>query len=230
MKNAKRVRTNGSAATVKPQSTNQAVSAPSITAAHPKDESEAGRENSSKQGQHRLNAPLSVNLALWADKDISDLEALIYMAEAVCENEAAFFEFARKSDPITGHLVILSVAKGIGYGEGFENWRERIAMAGGKMSFPDLPGLLGRWTVTVREVLFYMTCLLINARELIPKTILPAMKDRKKAVKLAEALALACAQWYRDTEETEGRDEAESLARKMVAEAMIGDVPSKAAA
>ena len=173
-------------------------------------------------GLNRLNSLLSTSLYLWTREDMSDEDALLYMAEAISENEAALLAFVKEMSLYErpDKLVMLSVAKGIA-----ADHLSRVAMRGGVMKFASLPGLLGQWEVKVREVLEYIAWLLVRAREVIEKEIIPGLEDRRAALKLAEALVLAQAELHRscDLDKDEvgcGKD----LARQLLAETMLAGV------
>jgi hypothetical protein len=195
MNTQNRVRAQSSAARVNNQTQNTAAAtAPaSIEAA----ELSGAREEAMKQNVARwrnaTNMPLSPNLYLWAAYEISDVDALIYMAQAIYESEAAFVEYARgvRETIKPDSLALLSVAKGIAEGEKNSSGASRRAMQTGEMGFPSLPGLLGRRRVKVREVMDYVSWFLVEARQVVMESIVPGMKDRRSALRLVEALVLA---------------------------------------
>ena len=61
----------------------------------PSDIREKATEQLQAEGHRRLNSPLSSGLYLWTMGEISDADALVYISEAISENEGALLDFAK---------------------------------------------------------------------------------------------------------------------------------------
>jgi hypothetical protein len=180
------------------------------------------REQLEGQRRDRENGLIEPSLYLWARDRMTDVQALLYMAEAIDENERALVDYANGCKPWNRveYLPILSMAKGMTAANADGREIAQRATQTGEMDFPSLPGLLGRRRVKVRAVLESMSWFLIGAREVIERKIIPGMQDRRKAVKLVEALVMAQDALQRAGSELRDTGSSTKLAESVLVEAM----------
>jgi hypothetical protein len=192
----------------------------SLAAAVPANMRQASIEELQAANRNRMNLPLAPQLDLWAGQEISDTDALVYMAEAICEHEPAWLDYAKHLEaPCKApFLAELSVAKGIIAGLKQGSILSRVQA--GEMFFPSLPGLLGRKRVRVRQVLESIAWFLTDVQNVIEKKIIPSLADRAKALTLAESLVLAQAELYRDGQDKEDIESSLELANRLLVEAL----------
>jgi hypothetical protein len=227
------VRANGSASSVKTQTQTMAT-AGSVVAA-PADGTPVLRSAQLEaQCRNAMDLPLKPRLTLeprltmWAGFEIEVVVALFYMADVIAENEAAFLEYflsQSEAPDYVMNLTTLRVAKILAARAVDCPGPEWFEWTNGKMSFPSLPGLLGRSFVPVLEVTEYIAWLIVDARQVIEEKIIASMKDRTKALRLAEALVLAQAKLYVDGhDEGDGHDEEKRRSGQLLAKRLLGEV------
>jgi hypothetical protein len=181
-------------------------------------------EEMSRMMRARRESQIIPTLYLWAAIDISDKECLTLLCRAICENEKALCAWVcsplAKSRSIGESLALVRVAKGLNVSPVFPSIN--------RMMFKSLPGLLGKSEPEPRYLLEEMAGFLYAARSEIKDVVIGRIKDRNKALELAEALVIAEAVCERgETVETDKDEQgmcvtpSERLASNLLDEVMM---------